>query len=122
MAYILFRLKPFIIIPIEASINMSSSATLSDRLLLLRGLIADRADTPTLLLETDKLIGLEKHLRGQRMEAGGDALRQEKKALAQKVKQVEKEKREKEGMIGNLQRDLEMMRIKCRNLEERLQQ
>lgn len=101
---------------------MTSSATLSQRLLILRGLIADRANTPTLLLETDKVISLEKHLRGRKMEGVGDALRQENKALTQKVKQVGKEKREKEEVIGNLQRDLEIMAVKCRNLEGRLQQ
>ena len=100
---------------------MTNSATLSERLLLLRGLIADRADTTTLLLETDKLISLEKHLRGKKIEAGGDALRQENKTLAKKVKQSGKESREREKVIGNLQRDLAIMAVKCRNLEERLQ-
>jgi hypothetical protein len=63
-----------------------TNSTLSERLTHLRGLIADRVDTASLLLEVDLLISLEKHRQLHLKEAGVDAMRQEAKTLARRLK------------------------------------
>jgi hypothetical protein len=97
-----------------------SNATLSERLAHLRGLIAEGGDTNSLLFETDKLISLEKHLQLRRKEAGVDALQQEVRALARKLKEAAKHKKAQEELVNNLTKDLEITAVKCRNLEDKL--